>query len=137
MKEKIMKYIARIVPFIFILLCLIGCKSIQYVPVETVLRDTTYIAQTKIDSVYQRDSVYIEAKGDTIYKTKYKYLYKLIQRHDTLWRQQTDTITQIKTVEARLTKWQKFKMTLGNTFIVVLIICLVIVTVIFLVKHKA
>ena len=52
-----MRELARIITLIFLATILYGCKSIQYVPVETIKRDTTYISQIKIDSIYHRDSI--------------------------------------------------------------------------------
>ena len=104
-----MRELARIITLIFLATILYSCKSIQYVPVETMKRDTTYLSQTKIDSIYHRDSIYVERKGDTVYLSKYKYLYKYIEKHDTLWREKVDTIQIAYPVEAQLTKWQKIK----------------------------
>lgn len=104
-----MRELARIITLIFLATILYSCKSIQYVPVETMKRDTTYLSQTKIDSIYHRDSIYVERKGDTMYLSKYKYLYKYIEKHDTLWREKVDTIQIAYPVEAQLTKWQKIK----------------------------
>ena len=52
-----MRELARIITLIFLATILYSCKSIQYVPVETTKRDTTYLSQTKIDSIYHRDSI--------------------------------------------------------------------------------
>lgn len=112
-----MRELARIITLIFLATILYSCKSIQYVPVETTKRDTTYLSQTKIDSIYHRDSIYVEHKGDTVYLSKYKYLYKYIEKHDTLWREKTDTIQVVYPVEARLTKWQKIKINIGEYLI--------------------
>lgn len=112
-----MRELARIITLIFLATILYSCKSIQYVPVETTKRDTTYLSQTKIDSIYHRDSIYVERKGDTVYLSKYKYLYKYIEKHDTLWREKVDTIRVAYPVEARLTKWQKIKINIGEYLI--------------------
>lgn len=120
-----MRELARIITFIFLAAILYSCKSIQYVPVETVKRDTTYLSQTKIDSIYHRDSIYVERKGDTVYLSKYKYLYKYIEKHDTLWREKVDTIQIAYPVEAQLTKWQKIKINIDEylkTTIILIII---------------
>lgn len=112
-----MRELTRIIVLILLAIMLYGCKSIQYVPVETIKRDTTYISQIKIDSIYHRDSIYVEHKGDTVYLSKYKYLYKYIEKHDTLWREKTDTIQVVYPVEAQLTKWQKIKINMGEYLI--------------------
>ena len=46
-----MRELARIITLIFLASILYSCKSIQYVPVETMKRDTTYLSQTKIDII--------------------------------------------------------------------------------------
>lgn len=120
-----MRELARIITLIFLATILYSCKSIQYVPVETTKRDTTYLSQTKIDSVYHRDSIYVEHKGDTVYLSKYKYLYKYIEKRDTLWREKVDTVRVAYPVEAQLTKWQKIKINIDEylkTTIILIII---------------
>lgn len=112
-----MRELTRIITLIFLATILYSCKSIQYVPVETTKRDTTYLSQTKIDSIYHRDSIYVERKGDTMYLSKYKYLYKYIEKHDTLWREKVDTVRVAYPVEAQLTKWQKIKIDIGEYLI--------------------
>lgn len=47
-----------IIPCIMLSL-LAGCKSVQYVPVETVRTDSVYVDRYLRDSIYQQDSVFI------------------------------------------------------------------------------
>lgn len=117
-----MRELARIITLILLAIMLYGCKSIQYVPVETIKRDTTYISQIKIDSIYHRDSIYVEHKGDTVYLSKYKYLYKYIEKRDTLWHEKTDTIQVAYPVEAQLSKWQKIKINMGEYLIAAIVL---------------
>lgn len=117
-----MRELTRIIVLILLAIMLYGCKSIQYVPVETIKRDTTYISQIKIDSIYHRDSIYVEHKGDTVYLSKYKYLYKYIEKRDTLWHEKTDTIQVAYPVEAQLSKWQKIKINLGEYLIAAIVL---------------
>lgn len=131
-----MREYARIIIIAIVALCLSACKSIKYVPVETIKIDTTYISQIKIDSIYHRDSIYVEHKGDTVYLSKYKYLYKYIEKRDTFWRERTDTIQIAYPVEVQLSKWQKIKMQLGNTFIGICIVALIICCALFIIKQK-
>lgn len=112
-----MREYARIIIIAIAALCLSACKSIKYIPVETIKVDTTYISQIKIDSIYHRDSIYVEHKGDTVYLSKYKYLYKYIEKHDTLWREKVDTVQVAYPVEAQLTKQQKIKINMGEYLI--------------------
>lgn len=117
-----MRELTRIIVLILLAIMLYGCKSIQYVPVETIKRDTTYISQIKIDSIYHRDSIYVEHKGDTVYLSKYKYLYKYIEKRDTLWHEKTDTIQVAYPVEAQLSKWQKIKINMGEYLIAAIVL---------------
>lgn len=130
-----MRELARIITLIFLATILYSCKSIQYVPVETIKRDTTYISQIKIDSIYHRDSIYVEHKGDTVYLSKYKYLYKYIEKHDTLWREKTDTIQVVYPVEARLTKWQKIKINMGEYLIAAIVLIVIWLCVKYFIKR--
>lgn len=130
-----MRELTRIIVLVFLAAILYSCKSIKYVPVETIKRDTTYISQTKIDSIYQRDSIYVEHKGDTIYKTKYKYLYKYIEKHDTLWREKVDTVQVAYPVEAQLTKWQKIKINMGEYLIAAIALIIIWLCVKYFIKQ--
>lgn len=130
-----MRELTRIIVLILLAIMLYGCKSIQYVPVETIKRDTTYISQIKIDSIYHRDSIYVEHKGDTVYLSKYKYLYKYIEKHDTLWHEKTDTIQVVYPVEAQLTKWQKIKINMGEYLIAAIVLIVIWLCVKYFIKR--
>lgn len=73
------------------ILMLSACKTtakIVEVPVEVVKKE--YIHDTKIDSVYIRDSVDRWQKGDTLYITKWHTKFKYINKVDTIVK--TDSI---------------------------------------------
>lgn len=94
-----------------------ACKNIEYVPVESVRIDTTYISKIKIDSIYERDSIHILDKGDTIYINKIIYKYRTKMAYDTIWHERTDTIQVINEVPAQFTIAQKIRMRLGDCMI--------------------
>lgn len=121
-----MRIYARIIIPLLLTMLVLSCTSVRYVPVETIKVDTTYISKIKVDSIYQRDSIYIEKVGDTVYKYKYKYIDKYTEIHDTLWREKVDTIPFIYTVEAQLSKWQKAKMNMGSCLIGAIILSVII-----------
>lgn len=119
-----MRYMLAIL-FAFLLF---GCKTkIQYVPVETVKSDTTYIYQLRIDSVYDKDSIYIKVNGDTVTEYRCKYLYKYIYNTDTLFISKTDSISVPYPVEAKLTTWQQVKVNYGGWAILSVLIFIIIV----------
>jgi hypothetical protein len=63
-----------------------------YVPVETTKSDTVYLNRVQLDSIYMRDSVFIDKSGDTIREFQYKYIYRFKDRIDTLYISKTDSI---------------------------------------------
>lgn len=95
-------------------ICFTSCRSIKYVPVETVRIEYKTRDSIRFDSIYQRDSVLMLVKGDTVYKEKYKYLYRYLTINKTDTVMVTDTIQVPYPVEKQLTKWQKIKQELGG-----------------------
>ena len=87
-------------PLLLVLFSLLGCKSVKYVPIEVVRADTCLINKVKLDSVYCKDSIYVERAGESITTYKYKYLYRYIDRHDTIYIHKTDTITKLVTIKS-------------------------------------
>lgn len=87
---------------------LTSCKSKEYVYVPEY--HTSYVAKTdtfiKNDSVYLKDSIFIETKGDTVYynkvtfNDKYHYIYKII--NDTIIK--NDAISVPTPAEKQLSK---------------------------------
>lgn len=69
-----------------------SCTRHVYVPVETTRSDTVYMNRVQLDSIYMRDSVFIEKSGDTIREFQYKYIYRFKDRIDTLYISKTDSI---------------------------------------------
>lgn len=106
-----MKHLLHI--FLFLIL-FSGCR-IQGAISPVSRSDSTYVS--KADSVYIRDSIYIDrwhtavTKGDTVYvtdtRTEYKYRYRDREVHDTLFVDR-DVIVE-KTVPAELSSWDKFQ----------------------------
>ncbi len=91
-----------------------GCSSVQYVPVETVRYDSIYISKILHDSIYQKDSVFIDRSGDTVYIYKDKYVYKYKNLTDTMYVTKVDSVQVPYPVEKKLTRWQAMKVELGG-----------------------
>lgn len=101
--------------FLFaVVMSLLSCRSVKYVPVETVKTEYKTRDSIRFDSIYRRDSVFLYKNGDTVYQYKYKYLYRYltINKTDTLIK--TDSIQVPYPVEKQLSKWQSIKMELGG-----------------------
>ena len=110
-----------------LLLVVWSCRTTEYVPVEVVRSDTTYINKVQRDSIYQLDSVYILDRGDTILITKTKYLYRDKLVRDTVYRSKVDSIQVPYPVEQQLTRWEQFRLDVGGWAIVTVIIIILIV----------
>lgn len=110
---------------------LAGCKSVQYVPVETVRTDSVYVDRFQRDSIYQRDSVYINrwTAGDTVYQDKivYKYIYRDKVKYDTVSILRSDTVRVPFPVDRELSKWEQIRLDVGGWAIGIVIITILIV----------
>lgn len=118
-----------IIPYI-ILSSLAGCKSVQYVPMETVRTDSIYVDRYQRDSIYQRDSVFVNrwTAGDTVYQDKvvWKYVYRDKVKYDTVAILRSDTINVPYPVECKLSKWEQLKLNVGGWAISIIIITLIL-----------
>lgn len=119
---------------------LTGCKSVQFVPVETVKTDSVYVDRYQHDSIYLRDSVYVNrwTDGDTVYQDKivYKYVYRDKVKYDTVSVLRSDTVRVPYPVERRLTKWEQVRLNVGGWAIGAVIIFILIVVGIIVYKLK-
>lgn len=86
-----MRHIVFLLLFLAVLAAT-SCTRHVYVPVETTKSDTVYLNRVQLDSIYMRDSVFIEKSGDTIREFQYKYIYRFKDRIDTLYISKTDSI---------------------------------------------
>ena len=82
----------RHIVLLLLFLAATSCTRHVYVPVETTKSDTVYLNRVQLDSIYMRDSVFIEKSGDTIREFQYKYIYRFKDRIDTLYISKTDSI---------------------------------------------
>ncbi len=106
-----------------------GCARTIYKPVETVRTDSIYISTHKVDTVLTRDSIYVERLSDTIREVRYKWVYKVREHTDTLWRERHDTISVPYPVEKKLTRWQQTKQDIGGMAIggIAIAVCLAVI----------
>ena len=97
-----------------------SCKTVDCLP-EVVYRDsirTEYIH----DSIYryERDSIYIHQKADTVWMEKYITRYKDVLKveRDTVWRDNTQTIVKEVEVEKPIAPFVKWFAWIGAFFVV-------------------
>lgn len=85
-----MKHIALLIAA----LLLAGCTGTRHAATYQTQQDSTYFSRQRLDSlfaailrrdsIYQRDSIFVYRKGDTVTKYVERLRYKLEQRTDTL-----------------------------------------------------
>lgn len=114
-----------IVAMAVMVVLLSGCKTIKEVPVEVVKERIEYIDRLQTDSIYQHDSIYIKAVGDTIYEYRDKYIYKYKSIRDTSYITKIDSIPVIVEVEKRLTKWEEIKKDYGGYALLLILLIIV------------
>lgn len=107
---------------VLLLFLLTSCKQTEYVTVEKVRTDTTYVTKWQKDSVWLHDSVYVKetSSGDTVFLNIEKWHTRYVTKevHDTLYKARVDSIPVpyevVKEVAAELSWWQKLRLWLGN-----------------------
>ena len=119
----------KLVLIVIAILLFSACRTITKtievpveIPVEVVKKE--YIHDTKIDSIYIRDSIDRWQKGDTLYITKWHTKFKYINKVDTIVK--TDSIPKIvpvvKEVEVNyIYWWQKSLMYIGVLVVIILL----------------
>ena len=121
----------KILFLFFVLMSLTGCKTVKFVPVPEyhTLYKTRVDTVQLCDSIYFRDSVFIAAKGDTVYLTKMHWR----ERFRNVYHVKADTVMQLDSirvpypVEKQLTKWQRWKMDAGGWAMGVAVVLVILV----------
>lgn len=98
----------------FVLIGLGACRSVRYIPVESVHHDSVVTILYQRDSVYQHDSVYIKEKADTVLIERWHTRWRDRVSHDTLYMSKTDTIRVPVPVERKLSKAERTYITIGK-----------------------
>lgn len=91
-----------------------SCTTTKYVPVESVHVDSVYIARIERDSIFEKDSVFVTMKADTVFVSKVQYRYRDRIVRDTLSVLQRDTITRVVEIEKKLSRSERLKMDVGG-----------------------
>ena len=127
MVKKSVIFIYFLAMLVLLAMSVTSCRSVRYVPVETVKHDSVYFNKVVRDSIHVKDSVLVIVKGDTVTEFRYKYIYRDKAKTDTAYVSRTDTIRVPYPVEAKLTKWQQFKMDAGGYAIALIIITILVI----------
>lgn len=125
MKYKI-SIALKIILIILLLLIISGCKTKEIVvPVEKTVVE--YRDRLRVDSVYNRDTVNVYERGDTVYLQTIKWRERF--KIDTVSVVRVDSIPyKVEVVKEvnKLTKWQKIRLQLLNVIVLAAIIAIVI-----------
>ena len=93
-----------------------ACKTVKYVPIETV--KTEYRDNFVRDSIFRYDSIFQKEQGDTIFLERYRYLYKDRIVRDSIFK--TDSIRVpypvevVREIKVPLSGWQNFQVWAGR-----------------------
>ena len=107
-----------------LVLLLTSCKHTEYVTVEKVRIDTTYITNHQRDSIWLHDSIFVKQQGDTVKIEKWHTKYVEKQVHDTLYKAEVDSVPVPypvpEYIEKNLTWWQQTRLHLANIMLYLL-----------------
>ena len=124
---NVIKWLVVWMVILFVLALLASCRQVEYVTVEKVLTDTTYITKWQRDSIWLHDSIHVKEKGDTVLVEKWHTKYVESIKHDTTYIATHDTIPDpfpvetIKEMPAELSWWQRLRIWIGNIGLVAML----------------
>ena len=116
----------KIILIVLLLLVISGCKTKEVlVPAEKTVIE--YRDRTFVDSIYNRDTLYLFTKNDTVYLQSIKWRERF--KIDTVRYEKIDSVPYyievIKEVNV-LTKWQKIRLKALNVIILIIIVIVII-----------
>jgi hypothetical protein len=104
----------------------VSCTKTEYITVEKVRTDTTYITKHQRDSIYLKDSTHVSEKGDTVRIEHWHTEWRDRWNRDTVYQATHDTIPQpypvIREVEKKLSRRQQIVMSVGSMAIMAALI---------------
>ena len=125
---------------IIIAMVCVGCKSVEYVEVETIRLDTLHHYELQYDSIVRIDSIYEReyVKGDTVFleKTKYHFRDKVKMVTDTIVEKAVETKEVPVEVEKKLSVWDKVRIGIADCFLAFVVLVLVGFAIFWVVKKK-
>lgn len=111
---------------LLVLWALCSCTKTEYITVEKVRTDTTYINKVQRDSIYLHDSTFVKVAGDTVWIERWHTKWQNHLEHDTVYKTRTDSVPVpypvTKYVEKKLSWFQKTLIGVGILSIMALVI---------------
>ena len=118
--------IVGILVMIIIALLFASCTKTEYITVEKVRNDTTYINKVQRDSVWLHDSTFVKVAGDTVWIERWHTKWQNHLEHDTIYKARTDSVPVpypvTKYMEKNLSWMQKTLMGVGILSLIALIV---------------
>ena len=129
MKDLAKMCLTAIVSLLAVIVCCLitSCRSIQYVPVESVLTEIQYKDRLQRDSIHVKDSVFMFVKGDTVFRDRWHTVYKDRLLRDTAYIHKTDSVQVPFPVERKLSFWESVKLQIGEIAIGVIIGLIIVI----------
>lgn len=122
--------------FAIVVVHLVGCTTIKYVPVTSVQKDSIYVSDVRKDSVLMWTDTNTKQQGDTTIIERTKIIKEIHHQNDVVYKEKVDTIREVVEVERKLTKWEQTKMELGGVAIGGLVFSIIAVVIFVLIKLR-
>ena len=126
--KDFIKFEGVLLVILVVLICLLfaSCTKTEYIAVEKVRNDTTYINKVQRDSIYLHDSTFVKMAGDTVWIERWHTKWQNHLEHDTVYKARTDSVPVpypvTKYVEKNLSWMQKTLMGAGILSLMALIV---------------
>ena len=126
--KDFIKFEAVLVLILAALICLlfVGCTKTEYITVEKVRNDTTYINKVQRDSVWLRDSTFVKVVGDTVLIERWHTVWQNHTAHDTVYKARVDSVPVpypvVKEVERKRSTIEKGLLGVGILTIMALVV---------------
>lgn len=87
--------------FGFMLMCLlVACRTCECYP--TIEYKDSIVTRYQHDTIqtYEKDSIYIHARGDTVYRERWSIRYrdKIVERHDTIYQDRNAEVVRVERI---------------------------------------
>lgn len=99
----------RAVIVILTVAALASCRSVRYVPVESVRVDSIVVTKLRVDTLREKENTIIERKGDTVFHTTVVERERISEKTDTLYKLREQKVPVPYEVIKQPSLWQRIK----------------------------
>lgn len=121
-----MKALMNLLIFLLVAVSFSSCRSTRYIPVETIKEKVEYRDRLQRDSIHVLDSIFLWARGDTVFRDRWRTEYRDRLIRDTTYIHRTDSIQISYPVERNNSWWESVKLEVGGLAIGAIIVMLFI-----------